>query len=137
MKKALLWLGPLACLALACLYAYAWFTRDPLAVAFERVEKGMTLEEAVAIMGRPADHLGQGMKVEAGCVVRLPNALWSNDCRTFQLFFADGRVVSMNIICTQQTVADKTYNWLRDWWNPVNTTPYASPPPPAPVKKEE
>ena len=42
MKKALLWLGPLACLALACLYAYAWFTRDARLVEFERISVGMT-----------------------------------------------------------------------------------------------
>ena len=43
MKKApLLCLGTLACLTLAGLYAYAWFMRDPLAAAYDRIGEGIT-----------------------------------------------------------------------------------------------
>jgi hypothetical protein len=137
MKRALLWLGPLACLALACLYAYVWFSRDPLAVAFERIEVGMRLEEVVATMGRPAEHLGKGMKVDNGIVLQLENALWSNEYRTFQVFIADGHVVSTNIICMQETFTDKIYNWVSDplapWRAPQMPAVYAPPSVPVPA----
>src|SRR5579862_8369947 len=61
MKRAILWFSTLACLALAGLYAYAWFNRDPLVIAFEGVRQGMLLEEVEEILGRPANGtLGTG-----------------------------------------------------------------------------
>ena len=96
MKKALLWLGPLACLALACLYAYAWFTRDPLVVSFERIEIGMSQDQVTQIVGRP----GRGIGVFAHDRDATDAIIWHDEryilAVTVRCF--DGEVVSKDLI---------------------------------------
>ena len=60
MKRALLWLCSLACVTVAGLYAYAWFNRDPVLSAYERLAPLLpperfdaSLQEAMDIVGQP------------------------------------------------------------------------------------
>jgi hypothetical protein len=123
MKRALLWLGPLACLALACLYAGWWFTRDPKVVAFERIAVGMTVAEAAAIMGEPGQEM---IRVRAGCThfVYIDDdgkeycgeqiTLWSDDVHLFRVFSDGGRVIATKLARKQETIFDKVCQCVRD-----------------------
>ena len=135
MKRALLWLGPLACLALACLYAYAWFTRDPLLDAFERIKVGMTTEEAVTVMGRSAN------KVGAEKSIRVDHMAWFNDDYYFGLWFRDGHLIQKRTLRKPETPVDKICHLVSNpssLWNsaspeasftmPKSTNPVYAPP---------
>jgi len=113
MKRALLWLGTLACLTLACLYAYAWFTRDPLVAAFERIEIGMTMEDAQAVMGRQPDTDSPFM-LDDGKRTTIHFNAWAGERRSFLVVSQEGRVTSTSISNTKQTFFDKAYNWICD-----------------------
>jgi hypothetical protein len=118
MKKSLLWLGPLACLALACLYAYAWFTRDPLAVAIDRFKEGVALAEAVAIVGREPDHQTETTVVNEtrpGVFVFKPGPLstmWRNELYEVRLWSEGGRVTQIHVDRAPETVLDKVHSCL-------------------------
>jgi hypothetical protein len=126
MKRALLWLGPLACMALACLYAYAWFTRDPLEDAFQRIQAGMTMAEAEAIMGRPADEIGVALGYQGATLTRVQFSVWNGDRRAFCVWPHEGRVDFTEIVSTEETILDKVWSWA---CNPSSLWA----PPPVPV----
>src|ERR1022692_3118444 len=106
MKKALLWLCPLACLALACLYAYAWFVRDPLAVAFERIEYRMTLEQAEAIMGGPGRSMIESDVVDAKERMGIQITQWDGERQTYQVISDESGVNQKAFWGTKETFLD-------------------------------
>ncbi len=138
MKRALLWLGPLACLALACLYAYAWFNRDPLAVAFERVAVGMTMEQVETIMGKRFDrsipsnspsifinvHDDDGSEKTVEAKVEI----WRNDNFLCRATFHDERVAIKSVVSARESAIDKISRCLRHpaslWSNEAAPAPY-------------
>ena len=126
MKKALLWLCPLACLALACLYAYAWFTRDPLVVAFERIEVGMTVEEAEAIIGRPADSvLTYRPEDEPNKTIKCGS--WRSESHLLAVFSLNGRVDHAFVEPMPETIKEKMCRLVRNpssLWNPAPPVPF-------------
>jgi hypothetical protein len=121
MKRALLWLCSLACLTLAGLYAYAWLHRDPLAAAFERIEEGMTFEEAVAIMGRPGD--GNYLFISCpGPQYRGDITYWEGKRNRFEIWHYGGRVESTKATFFKETMVDKIRDWacnLASLWAPA------------------
>jgi hypothetical protein len=124
MKRALLWLGPLACLALACLYAYAWFNRDPLVVAFDRIEVGMKCEEVDAIIGRRPNEV---LHADDSCFTVAYKG--ERDEFLVRVTREDGRVVETGVYRLRKTTFDKLCDLLRNpssLWN-------SGPPPPPPT----
>jgi hypothetical protein len=136
MKKALLWLGPLACLALACLYAYAWFTRDPLVAAFERIEEGMTLESAEALMGRPPHNRGAYIVHDPTTWATLSctdEAIWYGERDQFVIWSIEGRVVGSSVTHTKESTFEKIYKYAcnpSSLWA-ANSQPFVPPSVPA------
>jgi hypothetical protein len=104
MKKTLLWLGPLACLALACPYTYAWFNPDPLVVAFERIEIGMTEDEVAHIVGQAGTKSGEICHCEDFFGSDI--VIWSSKGRALVVIFQclDRRVLEKQLL--QESVFD-------------------------------
>ena len=116
MKRALHWLGPLACLALAGLYAYAWFNRDPLAVAFDRIEEGMSLQEAIDAVGRQPD---MSYAVVNGYIITGERvALWGFEGDVRLGLVTENDVVSKKMLdLNSKTFFDMPIAWIRNWLN--------------------
>jgi hypothetical protein len=137
MKRALLWLGPLACLALACLYAYAWFNRNPLLVAYDRVEQGMALQEAVTIIGQPATYTrGQVTLKDDGSVLQCIATGWDCDGLKLTVICKNDHVVDKYLYPTPRSFVDRFDDLLNELIHgPPDTIeiPVAMPPP-APKK---
>ena len=112
MKKALLCLGPLACLALACLYAFAWSAHCRFVVAFERIDAGMNVEKAMTIIGRPADGTGHGCMTDGKKPIRLELSLWSEYGHSYQIWSYADHIVSTSILRTEEPALDKISNWI-------------------------
>lgn len=136
MKKALLWLGPLACIALACLYAYAWFTRDPLLTAFDNIAEGMTLQEAKDVVGQPpfAENVPANLGGWYSDGEDLYDTAWRGDGYALCVTTQHGRIISKDICRKHKTLADNVLDWI---CNPTLSFPnspptYIPPPPPNP-----
>ena len=132
MKKALLWLCPLACLALASLHVYAWSTRDPLVVAFERIEEGDTLQEAIDTIGRAPNYSEYTvMQLPDERVTKVLCTGWSRARFTIWVLSEDGRVVSKEIWCHDESFVEKAWSRVRSFWEPT-LVPVSVAPPPSP-----
>ena len=114
MKRALLWLGPLACLALAGIYAYAWYDRNPLVLASESVNEGMTYDEVAAVFCRRHDDERAGCINITGVTPKMEEYIWSDGPHYCSVVFLDGRVSVKRNVRTDLTMYNKVRNWISD-----------------------
>jgi hypothetical protein len=135
MKKAFLWLGPLACLALASLYAYAWYNRDPLEVAFERVQIGMGEQEAHDIIRQRHPSGKQPRDTVASEDASSPRTysvwIWTSDEYDGELIIQNGHVESKCLYRRNERTVDRIGRWMHalSFWSTKGSPP---PPPPFP-----
>lgn len=130
MKKALLWLGPLVCLAVIVVVSYLWFGHDPLAARFDEVEEGMTLQEAINIVGRSPDSSYDIVHVTwDDKVIKGQASEWKGKHETLYVVSQDGRIAVKNV---QESVslACKPIEWVCSFWAPA---PVAYAPPTVPA----
>lgn len=109
-KRILMWAG-LALTLFAGLLLWLWATADPMAVAFARIQKGMSLEEVQAIVGRPQQCVAAGGIGEDSRSTLLCE--WYGEGSTLRVSFWRDGVEEKEHVSLRESFLDQLRRWLR------------------------
>jgi hypothetical protein len=88
------------------IYIRSSVPRDPLEIAYEKIEEGMPTEEAMAIVSRP-EEVDDLLNWEPG-----KHWWWGDDACALEIQTSDGRVIKKELFFFRETFFDRLRRWV-------------------------